>query len=283
MNLNNIVITGLPRSGTTLVCHLLNKVDNAVALHEPIKIKSFNDLSEAQIFNHIIDFFDSTRSRITQHKQAISLLVNDEVPDNHMSCSRDSRTGLRQKSAGAEKGLFEIKKDLDENFKLYIKHNAIFSHLLTRLQKRFSCYAVIRNPLSLLASWNSVQLPINRGHIPAAERINPELATLLTQTDGVIDRQIIIMSWFFEQFSSLPDDQVIRYEDVVTSGGKVLKQLLPSAKVLNESLQNKNLNDLYDHQLMLKHGKKLLASEGIMWDYYHKSDVEKLMSEIYHK
>jgi hypothetical protein len=44
LNQTNIVSTGLPRSGTTLTCHLLNKLPNTVALHEPIAPGQFVDL-----------------------------------------------------------------------------------------------------------------------------------------------------------------------------------------------------------------------------------------------
>lgn len=43
MNENNIILTGLPRSGTTLSVHLLNKLPNTVGLHEPIKFKEILD------------------------------------------------------------------------------------------------------------------------------------------------------------------------------------------------------------------------------------------------
>ncbi len=36
MQHNNIILTGIPRSGTTLICYLLNKIPNTVALHEPM-------------------------------------------------------------------------------------------------------------------------------------------------------------------------------------------------------------------------------------------------------
>lgn len=278
-NPNHIVITGLPRSGTTLVCHLINKVDNAVALNEPIKIKNFKALNEQQILENIASFFNHTGEQILQQKQAVSLLVDDAVPDNHMASSRESN-GLRQLSEGAQKGLFDITKSLNNHFKLCIKHNAIFSQLLDQLNVLYPCYAIIRNPLSLLASWSTVKLPINRGHIPAAEKINPELSAQLNQTHDVVDRQITIMSWFFERFSSLSNANIIRYEDVVSSGGNILKKMIPGAETLNEKLRNKNLNDLYDHNLMLKLGEKLLVSEGSMWNFYNKEDIEKLMSEI---
>ena len=36
MRENDVVITGLPRGGTTLACELLNAVENTVALDEPM-------------------------------------------------------------------------------------------------------------------------------------------------------------------------------------------------------------------------------------------------------
>jgi hypothetical protein len=46
MNDNNILITGTPRSGTTLPCHLLNELPDTVALHEPMKVKEFSGLTD---------------------------------------------------------------------------------------------------------------------------------------------------------------------------------------------------------------------------------------------
>jgi UDP-N-acetylmuramoylalanine-D-glutamate ligase len=40
----NIAITGLGQSGTTLACHLLNKVHDTVALSEPMAPTEFEDL-----------------------------------------------------------------------------------------------------------------------------------------------------------------------------------------------------------------------------------------------
>ena len=40
----DIVLTGVPRSGTTLICYLLNKVPDAIALHEPMAVAEFPKL-----------------------------------------------------------------------------------------------------------------------------------------------------------------------------------------------------------------------------------------------
>src|SRR5689334_16285425 len=38
----DVLVTGLPRSGTTLTCHLLQKLPDTVALHEPMDFHKFS-------------------------------------------------------------------------------------------------------------------------------------------------------------------------------------------------------------------------------------------------
>lgn len=47
-NRANVVLTGLPRSGTTLACRLLNLLPDTVALHEPIAPGRFAGLADEQ-------------------------------------------------------------------------------------------------------------------------------------------------------------------------------------------------------------------------------------------
>jgi len=37
-NPRNVLITGTPRSGTTLICSLVNKLPDTVAVHEPTNV-----------------------------------------------------------------------------------------------------------------------------------------------------------------------------------------------------------------------------------------------------
>jgi hypothetical protein len=43
VNRNNVVLTGTGRSGTTLVCYLLNKLPNTEAPSEPIAPGKFDE------------------------------------------------------------------------------------------------------------------------------------------------------------------------------------------------------------------------------------------------
>jgi hypothetical protein len=59
MSENDVVLTGLPRSGTTLTCHLLNKLPDTVALHEPMQGVDYGDTVDAREMSRGVKrFFD---------------------------------------------------------------------------------------------------------------------------------------------------------------------------------------------------------------------------------
>lgn len=280
MNSSNIALTGIPRSGTTLTCHLLNKLPNAVALHEPIDVNEIfkHSDSQATVCEYIRYYFEQTRKSIVKDKTAISKHVNGSVPDNSIS-DRYSSTGLRE--SRASKGSICIDKELPTDFFLAIKHPTAFTALLPALIQFFPVYAIIRNPLSILSSWDSTALPVRSGQSPTAERLNDSLAKRLEKISDRIERQISLLSWFYEQYKSfLPKESILRYEETISSGGKSLSTIIPEAISLNEPLENKNLNDLYDRELMLQLGERLLNTEGAFWEFYAKTDVEALLANI---
>jgi hypothetical protein len=78
----------------------------------------------------------------------------------------------------------------------------------------------------------------------------------------------------------LPEGHVIRYEDIVESRGKALSVIVPAARDLDEPLENKNLNPLYDKERILEFGERLLASEGAYWRLYSRRDVQEIMDAV---
>jgi len=278
MNRSNIILTGLPRSGTTLTCHLLNKVNNTIALNEPMTVNFAKGTTKQQVCAEISEFFTSSRKSILQNKKILTTHVNGSVPDNTFGNEKNNN-GLRINHL--ESAFIQIENDLSDNFTLCIKHMGLFALLLNELTALFPCYAIIRNPLAILASWNSVDLPLNDGHIPIAENIDPELSQKLNTMPDKIDRQFYILSWFFNHYKqALPRENIIRYEDIIASGGSSLQIIIPDAIKLSEPLINKNLNQLYDRDLMNSLGKRLLITEGDFWQFYTHEDVKTLLSEI---
>jgi len=283
VNRANIVLTGLPRSGTTLACRLLNTLPDTVALHEPIAPRKFADAEdESAVLEGVERFFRRMRRMIRREKVALSKNVGGKIPDNAYEQSR-SETGLRSHSGGkgTEKGKMAVDKELKRNFLLIVKQPALFSALLPVLGERFPCYAIVRNPLSVLASWNSVDHMVREGHSRGAELYDEGLRRELASTQDRVGRQLLLLSWWYERFyTTLDKNHIVRYEDIVSFGGGALSAITPVAKTLREPLSSQNLNALYNREEMRELGNRLLCSEGAYWRFYTRESVEKLIEEI---
>ena len=139
----------------------------------------------------------------------------------------------------------DIIKPLSQDFTLVIKHNALFTALLSSLIRRFCCYAIVRNPLATLASWQTVNLPIHEGHVPMGERFDMALQSDLSGLESSLDRQLFIMRWFYNSFSrNLAQENIIRYEDIIDSNGNALSPLLDKCIENKSRLEKQNNNCL---------------------------------------
>ena len=278
--MRNVLITGTPRSGTTLLCSLLNKVPDVVALHEPMNVWEFPDCHDAGAVADVIErFCGETRASLHEHGYALSKHVDGKVPDN-VAADQVNQRGTRLRHT--EHGKVFVEKTLSPNFDLAIKHPVAFTALLETLSQRFECFAIIRNPLATLASWNSLAwLNVKNGHAPIGEKLDADLQRALAAEPDAIERQLLILEWFYTRFRAfLPDRSMVKYEDLIASRGRELAKFFPGALELDENLSSKNVNKFYDKPLMLELGERLLRRSGVIWDYYSKSDVEKLVAEV---
>lgn len=210
------LITGVPRSGTTLCCNLLNKCHNTVALHEPINPSKLTsgDRSSAvdEIYTQITKIAESLASnRAIEHGDNAGVGL-----DNPVGLEKD-KGGLRKQSA--IRGQITL-PPITDSTKIFIKQNALFAALALELNQRYEMTAIIRNPVDVLLSWMTVDLPVNRGHLPAGEKYDAKLAEQL-KVGSVFERQIKIYRWFIERFNQA-ELTTIRYEDIIKTNGNAL-------------------------------------------------------------
>ena len=160
------------------------------------------------------------------------------------------------------------------------KHPAPFTALLETLVERFPVYGVIRNPLAILSSWQTVPFPVSRGHVTAvAERLDPKLGTSLAGIEDRLDRLFHLLDWFFDKYTRLlPEERIVRYESMIASRGAALSAITERAATLDEPLESRNRAAVYDADAMTKLGERLLESDGPYWRFYTKDDVRGLMS-----
>ena len=125
-----------------------------------------------ELYGEIERFAAESRASLLADGTAWSMHVDGKVPDNPVADAY-SESGLRK--AIATQGRIKFDKLLSPDFLLAIKHNAGFMAILDRLVERFACYGVVRNPLSVLASWQSVDI-VNTGRLPVGERLDQDCA-----------------------------------------------------------------------------------------------------------
>lgn len=273
------LLSGVPRSGTSLCCRLAGALPDTVALSEPIRRKAFGGMETTQgACVRIADFVGEARARILAERRAPSHQVDGRLDDNR-TASRHTDAGLRKLRGGW--GEIAIDKPLSQRFTLLIKHNALFAALLPRLSESFPCLALVRNPLSVLASWQTVDLPVHRGRIPAGEELDGELHRALEEEPGVLARQLIVLDWFFGRFHAhLDPENIIRYEDVVESGGVALFRRLGHVGARGVELRSRNDSALYDGAMIDILLKALLDGGGRWARFYSREDCERVAEGI---
>jgi|TARA_R110000737_G_scaffold306646_2_gene314370 hypothetical protein len=268
-NPNNKILTGIPRSGTTLACRLLSQMPDVIALNEPLEPSQFPNRKDS--LTNIRHNFDTFRKRLHKNGNAIARNKAGQLIDNAYDSSGEKRKMILQRSE------VHFDKKLSPDFDLIFKHNAGFSLLLPEILDIFPCYAMIRNPIAVLGSWRSVNVPVSRGRVAKSKKLLPTFFSGIEDKENLLEKQLFILSWYFEQYTALPNTHIVRYEEMIRSNGQVLQNLTSGNQVLNEELKSKNHNPLYDDNLILQLGERLLKSEGAYWEFYDKSEVEKLL------
>lgn len=276
---HTLLLTGLPRAGTTLSCNILNGHANVLALLEPMTPSDFKPaLGRSAAIEFIQQFAANTRVQALTQGRVISRHKDGLVPENPVAYEV-SDSGLRQLDVSL--GSIAVGERVEnENFTLVIKHNALFTALLPELREAFPVYGIVRNPLAVLASWNSVDLPVNSGRIPAGEMFDPELAELLADTPGRIERQLHILEWFCARFIRDLSSPILRYEDFVREPA-VIGRTLSLASVYSGAIQTReSRNQAYDLVLMEQLYRRLMRFGDAIWQFYSRDQVTELMESI---
>jgi hypothetical protein len=129
----------------------------------------------------------------------------------------------------------------------------------------------------VLGSWNSVAMSFRDGHAPNAERLDEALRTALASIEDRIERQIHLLAWFYEKYDRvLPRSRIIRYEDLVASGGKALTAITPAAGTLGSPLVSRNRSGVYGAGVLRRLASTLLERDGAFWRFYSREDVKAL-------
>jgi hypothetical protein len=274
------LLAGLPRSGTSLCCCLADALPDTVALIQPLASR-FDGFKPPQAAREVRRDLATLRQRLLAERRAPTVLVEGALGDNVVGDAKDD-AGLRRK-LGESKAV-ALTRTLSPNYTLFVKHNALFAALAPWLKLaregtdgadlEYRCVGLVRNPLAVLASWQTVALPIQEGRLPGGEPFAADLRRALASAPDVPRRQLAIVNWFFATYAAhfQPED-MLRYETLVETNGASLASLLARTPP-GRPLDSCNANAAYAG-VAVEELADLLISDGGAWtEFYSVADVE---------
>jgi hypothetical protein len=141
---NNLLITGIPRSGTSYLCSVLNKARNTVVINEPEEVFGIlRNNSDAPLSR----YYEYIRDRVNNGQPIVNKLVNGKfIEDTNVTDTRSTYIP-RVDTAG---------------FVLGTKNTLIYLNTLKRIFNSLpeaTIVACVRHPYDTIASWSKVSFP----------------------------------------------------------------------------------------------------------------------------
>ncbi len=269
----NWVFTGIPRAGTSVSTRLMNGLRNTVALNEPLQLTDFEDCADAEAAQQRIrERYAAIREQIELSGTAPAVNVAGAQSDARVLSG--NQAGLRRPQGQVS----DIPVSAPPGFRLVVKQNALFTALLHRLAGQAECLALVRNPLEVLASWQTVDLPVNRGRLPGGERYDSQLAGVLGAEADTLRRQLYILDWFYGRFRHcLPAARILRFEDVARYGVATLAQAMGEEAQDSTPLDVSPLAERYVGLELDGLLQALLTGPKAWRDFYTQADCERAL------
>ena len=275
-NMKHILVTGVPRSGSTLVCQLLNTVHNVVVLDEPLEMSyGAYHLSDDDFMLVIKKQLSEWREVILRDGIAISVQADNRITQHY---SNDfNYKGLRDRIVECD--YIRINKPLTSNFILVVKQLLAFSLHLKHLLKRYPMFGIVRNPLAVLSSLSTLSA-WEKGYLHHYQSLAPDMVKTWEAIEDKVERVIAVVSIYYEAcLPLLKEERIIYYEELVATQGQILELIVPLSDLSDCSIENKNNNHIYNPETMLRIGEKLLNASGAFWDFYSQESVVDLMEK----
>jgi hypothetical protein len=240
----NVIVTGIPRGGTTLSTALLNNLENAICLSEPPwQARWFKNMKNAdRLTERIIMDFKNKRRDIIENR-AIKDFRNESgspITNYYNNNRKDVRT-LKEVT-------FQVDK---EDFLLGMKHNAHYTSILPQILDTdfFSVIAIVRHPVPTIMSWKSLNIPVSNGRLPHAEPFWKELRDITSSNNKSILTLVKMYDLFCERYLSYDKAvHLLKYEDIIDDP-HVFETITGLKYKEKMELANRNQNNLYNFSL----------------------------------
>ncbi|MDE3059423.1 MAG: sulfotransferase domain-containing protein [Pseudomonadota bacterium] len=252
--MRDIVLTGIPRSGTTLLTALMDSQPASVALNEPQwqydAMAAMKDRTPAAGFARwLIGDFADIRRKLLQGIAIPERRRNGTAPTNYYR----SHAGDRRPDIHYELVPF-TRPGLTGDFTLAVKHNGLYLGVLPELAAtgHFTIAAIVRHPAGAIASWRDTKVPPGKGLLPGAAGYWKEMRELTAAPMDLLEKQVRMYDLICQRLLSLKDNiLLLRYEDITGPGGEKALAPLGIASVDPAMITPRKL-DFYDPALIAR-------------------------------
>src|ERR1051326_1010918 len=233
-----LLLTGIPRSGTTLTASLIYMLEDTICLHEPSQFRCFCKESR--------DEADFAGRCLAELKELRASLLNGGTVTDGRTSDGSYPTNYFDES-GSRVGLIPVPSRLPNpgpHSLLAVKHNEVFTSILPKLLRfeELKVVVVIRHPVPTMLSWQSRTIPLSSGQLAAAYRYWDEALRIRDAGGDVRDVQAKIYELYCARYWEHRDRiTILRYEDIVERPG-VLEEATGRRFVEGADLSAQSMN-----------------------------------------
>jgi hypothetical protein len=206
-----LLIVGIPRSGSTLLAALLDSLDNPLCLSEPRELFIVPEARDrAAYVAKVRQFLADIRRKVVAREP----IVDTRNPDGTPTTNYIRRFFGRWPRFRPPSGQVDTSRH-DADVLVGIKHNVPFFAVLPELvEAGLPLVAIIRHPIPTILSWHETKIPVSQGYMPSAEAFWPELNRLMPASASPEEGWARIYEAFCARLVAC-GVEVMKYEDII--------------------------------------------------------------------
>lgn len=250
---NNLLITGIPRSGTSYVCTLFNTIENTVIVNEPMEV--FKILRNGSSLN-LATYYDYMRNCINNRIPITNKVINGKY--------------IEDTSKGDVRSYYTPEVN-DASFVFGTKNTLVYLASLGKLRDQLpgaKIIACMRHPYECISSWKKVVFPHIRNASPLflrdyIDKRGSEEIVSICQTPELGKRYALLWNFLALRMIDYLDNLILfRYEDFVRDPARHLLDLyrlmgkdmtLKSAILPSEARTHKDVLSVSERDLIHKY------------------------------
>lgn len=210
-----LLVTGMPRAGTSLTARLIDQLDDAVCLSEPARYYEWSRICRASAefaARCLTDLHDIRRSLLEGEPVWDLREADGTVPTNYFDASGRPRRLVRARVTYTH--------GVGTTLLVAAKHNEPLTATLPELIRLpdVGIVAVVRHPLSTILSWMTCQIQLAQGRLSDGYTHWPEALAAQRESRSVAELHVRIYELYCQRYRAHASNiTIVRYEDLVTS------------------------------------------------------------------